>query len=79
MVYPDLCNTEEKNVDKEQNLGSSEEKKNEGDLHVDVEKGTPDVSEPEPVVKAQPVGEKDVGITEYISGHEGFQGVLKQR
>ena len=30
-------------------------------------------------MRAQPVKEIDVGITEYISKHEGFHGVIKQR
>lgn len=33
----------------------------------------------EQVTRTEPTQEKDVGITEYISKHEGFQGVLKQR
>ena len=32
-----------------------------------------------PVVRTEPLREIDVGITEYISKHEGFQGVIKQR
>ena len=30
-------------------------------------------------IQTQPVREIDVGITEYISKHEGFHGVIKQR
>ena len=31
------------------------------------------------MMQTQPVKEIDVGITEYISKHEGFHGVIKQR
>ena len=34
---------------------------------------------PEKDHRAGPVQETDVGITEYISKHKGFQGVIKQR
>lgn len=58
---------------------NSSVKKNIADL--DSEKDTPMIGKivSEQDDRTKPVQEKDVGITEYISKHAGFQGVIKQR
>ena len=49
------------------------------DLHTKNVTEQPVVAEHDKEVRTQPVQEKDVGITEYISNHNGFQGIIKQR